>query len=202
MKLGWWLMIAMIGFEVGCSKTSSPTDPAAAASSETSATARGNSPPTLEPPAVALAQFLEALRAGNDEQASGMLTPVARQGAAASNRKIMPCASDTAKFSVDKVKYIAHDGAQVTATWTDVGQRGEPVSDKAVWVLRKETEGWRVAGVAWEAFPNEPPVLFDFENLADLEQKQNWIKKEQLRRQEDESLQARDPEHGEGAVRR
>ncbi|MBN2579442.1 MAG: hypothetical protein JXB10_10655 [Pirellulales bacterium] len=199
---GWWVIITILVFTVGCSTATSPQDPAAATPSENSAAAGKDAPATLEAPAAALAQFLEALRTGSDEQTQALLTPVARQKAAALNLDIAPSASDTAQFMVGRVKYVGHDGAQVASTWTDLDGDGQPHSDEAVWVLRKETEGWRVAGVAAVIFPNEPPVLLNFEDPEDLKQKKEWVRKEVQRRMDAESLQAREPGHGEGPIHR
>ena len=50
-----------------------------------------------------MAEFLEAVRTGNDEKAAKMLSTVARQKTAALNRNVTPPASDTARFAVGKV---------------------------------------------------------------------------------------------------
>jgi hypothetical protein len=202
-NLAGWMIVAVLFFAVGCSKTTSteeaksPTVNSAKSSENTGI----NSSSNPAPPAAALAQFLEALRTGNDEQVRAMLTPVARQKMAALNLN-MPPASDTAKFNISQVKYISHDGAQVTWTWMDLDDEGQLQTDKAVCVLRKEAEGWRVAGLAAELISNEPPVFLNFEDPEDLKQKHEWVEKEMVRRAEMENLQAQDPEHGKESLRR
>jgi hypothetical protein len=200
-NFGWWA-IAMLCFTVGCSDSTSPKDSASSDSSKTFAAADANTPTALEPPAAVLTQFLEALRSGNDERAAALLTPVARQKAVALNRNITPPASDTAKFSIGQVKYVSHDGAQVVMKWMDLDENGKWQTDEAVWALRNETEGWRVAGVAWVAFPNEPPVELNFEDPNDIDKKRDWVNQENQRREGGGSLQAREPETGESPLRR
>ena len=66
----------------------------------------------LDGPAAAVHEFLEALRTGNDERASKMLTAAAREKTASLNRNVTPPASDTARFTIGKVDYVNDDGAQ------------------------------------------------------------------------------------------
>jgi hypothetical protein len=187
-----WIIIAIFCLPVGCSKSPSGNDSSAESSAKDSA------PAALEAPAVALAQFLEAVRTGNDEAAGAMLTQIAQKKAAALNLNITPPASDTAKFTIGEVKYVKQDGAQVASTWTDMDAEGKQQTDEAVWVLRKEAEGWRVAGVGTIIFPNEPPVQLSFENPEEIEQ----VRKEIQRRSEKENIQAQETENQGGAIRR
>jgi hypothetical protein len=152
--------------------------------------------PKTDDPAAAVAVFLEALRSGDDETATQMLSTIAREKTVALTGNIKPPASDTAKFAVGKVVFIGDDGAQVTSTWTDLDEEGEPVTDTAIWVLRKEEAGWRVAGVAAEVFPGEPPVLQNFEDPEDMFRKQEMVRKEIQRRMALEQAE-KTPEVGE-----
>lgn len=137
-------------------------------------------------PAAAVAEFLEAVRTGNDEKATKMLSTVARQKTAALNRNVTPPASDTARFSVGKVSYVGENGARVKCTWTDFDPDGHPKTDDAVWVLRREPQGWRVAGVAALVFPDQPPVVLNFEDPEDMLRQQQWVRDEIRRRMEKE----------------
>ena len=153
--------------------------------------AGGEGTATLEGPAAAVDEFLEALRTGNDEKASKMLTTAAREKTASLNRNVTPPASDTAKFSVGKVDYVNDDGARVACTWTDLDEDGQPKTDEAIWVLRREQRDWRVAGVAAQVFPGEPPLLLNFEDPDDMFRKQQWVREEIRRRTEAGDLQAK-----------
>ena len=167
--------------------------PAANAVAESGANSSATSSVKLDAPATAVQEFLEALRTGNDEKASKMLSTAARQKTAALNRNVTPPASDTARFTVGKVDYVNDDGARVASTWTDLDEDGKPKTDEAVWVLRREDKTWRIAGVAAQVFPGEPPLLLNFEDPQDMARKQQWVREEIRKRSEAGGLQA----HGE-----
>ncbi len=139
---------------------------------------------SLEPPAQAVYQWLDAIRTGNDAVATAMLTQVARQKALEQDRSVRPAASDTARFQIGSVEYIGEDGARVASKWTDLDENGQPQTDEALWVLRKEADGWRIAGVAATVFDGEPPLLLNFEDPEEMAQKQQWAREEIQRRYE------------------
>jgi beta-lactamase regulating signal transducer with metallopeptidase domain len=141
-------------------------------------------------PAAAVAEFLEAIRSGNDKAASRMLSTVARQKTASLNRNITPPASNTAKYTVGKVEFVAGNGARVAATWTDLDADGRPKTDEAFWVLRHESDGWRITGVASPIFPDQPPLVLNFEDPEEMNRKQQWVR-EEMRRREPPSLRDR-----------
>lgn len=138
----------------------------------------------LDGPAAATYEFLESLRTGNDEKATAMLSTVAREKAASLNRSVTPPASDTARFTVGSVDYVGDSGARVSCTWTDLDEEGHPRTDTAVWVLRRESEGWRVVGVAAKIFPDKDPVVLNFEDPEDMFRQQQWVRAEMQRRME------------------
>ena len=158
-------------------------------------------------PAAVVADFLEAMRTGNDKKATAMLSSVAREKTASLNGSIRPPASDTAKFAIGKVEYVGEDGARVESTWTDLDSDNQPKTDEAIWVLRHEADGWRVAGVAARVFPGEPPLLLNFEDPEDMFRKQQWVREEIRRRAEKEEkgsqgLQAQGDQKPEKSIRR
>jgi hypothetical protein len=156
----------------------------------------------LEPPAAATQEFLEALRTGNDDKAVRMLSTVAREKAASLNRNVTPAASDTARFAVGKVEYKGEYGARVACTWTDRDEEGKWSTDTAVWVLRREAEGWRIAGVAAQVFPDHDPIVLNFEDPEDLLKQQQWVRAEMQRRMEESGLQAKEDGKPENQIRR
>jgi hypothetical protein len=189
-KIKWLMTSAVLAVcFVGCGKPAG-TGPAASDDNKqaTQATAQ------LDGPGAATQEFLEALRTGNDEKASKMLSATAREKTASLNRNVTPPASDTAKFNVGKVDYVGEDGARVACTWTDVDAEGQPKTDEAIWVLRREQDVWRIAGVAAQIFPGEPPLLLNFEDPDDMFRKQQWVREEIRRRMESEGLQAQKSE--------
>jgi hypothetical protein len=193
----WIALSALLGIVLtGCGKpaglgqtTGDSSVSAPSASTEKKVAADG--------PEAAVSEFLEAVRTGNDEKAAKMLSSVAREKTASLNRNVTPPASDTAKFSVGKAECLGNDGARVACTWTDLDEEGQPKTDSAIWVLRREPEGWRVAGVAAQIFPNEPPLLLNFEDPEDMFRKQQWVREEIRRRTEANSTERADVQNVE-----
>jgi hypothetical protein len=203
-KIRWLAMSAILAVAVsGCGKLAETGKPAAGGDAGAPAAgdvAQGGQ--TVDDPAAAVHEFLEALRTGNDEKASKMLSRVAREKTASLNRNVTPPASDSARFTVGKVDLINDDGARVACTWTDLDDEGKPATDQAVWVLRREQDGWRVAGLAAQAFPGEEPLLLNFEDPDDMLKKQQWIRAERRRRMEAGGLQAQGEKKEEKSIRR
>jgi hypothetical protein len=197
------LCVALLLIASGCSKSSGPGQSSATpqgSESASSATGESNTTATTGGPAAAVAEFLEAIRTGNDEVATRLLSKAARQ----KNRRVTPPASDTAKFTVGKVDMIGEDGARVACTWTDLDPDRQSKTDEAFWVVRREADGWRIAGVAAQIFPGEKPVLLNFEDPEDMTRQQQWVREEMRRRMEREEngLQAKETENPEKPVRR
>jgi hypothetical protein len=205
-KVHWLAISALLAVVVsGCGK---PVDTGVSATTSNSnkdavkTDAVAKSDEKLSGPAAAIHEFLEALRTGNDEKASKMLSSMARKKTAALNRSVTPPASDTARFTIGKVDYVNEDGARVACTWTDVDETGQPRTDEAVWVLRREEGAWHVAGVAAIIFPGEPPLLLNFEDPDDMFRKQQWVREEIRRRVEAGGLQAKSEEKQAKPLRR
>ncbi len=154
-------------------------------------TAQSAQPATLEGPAAAVYEFLDAIRTGDDQKATLMLSELARQRWTDKGIPLSPPASDTARFSVGQVEYVGQDGARVAATWTDLDENHQPRTDHALWMVRREASGWRIAGVAATVFEGEPPLLLDFENPDEVLRQQQWVEEEFRRRAWEAELQAR-----------
>jgi hypothetical protein len=212
---GWFTLIAIIslGF-IGCSKPAeSITDTDGYRNTDTprSISSDSNTPrdiSKLEPPAAACYAFLDAVCKGDDEKAANMLTSIAREKTAAFNMRIAPKASDTARFTIGRVKYIGEDGAQVATTISDIDEDGQRYSQDAFWVLRLEKDGWRIAGVAETIFPGEPPLVKNFEDPEEMLKKEQWVTEEIRRRANKgensggvkENFQAKDPDNTENTM--
>jgi hypothetical protein len=202
--ISWWAILLLIA--AGCGKQTG-TEPSASVPepSKTKIATNTEAPPQVfkaGSPEASVQEFLEALRTGNDEQATRLLSKVAREKTASLNRGVTPPASDTARFSVGKVDYLDGDRAAVACKWTDLDAEGKPKTDEAIWVLRHEPEGWRVAGVAAKVFPDEPPLQLNFEDPDEMFRKQQWVREEIQRRMEKEAadLQAQEPEKKDNSV--
>jgi hypothetical protein len=201
------LWTAFVLIIAGCTKQpGTDQTPAAPHGTEAAAPAAGDpagSVAKADDPAAAVSEFLEAVRTGNDEAASQMLSSIARKKTASLNRSVTPPASDTATFTVGKVDYV-DGGARVACTWTDLDADRQPRTDEAFWVVRREASGWRIAGVAAQVFPGEKPVFLNFEDPEDMVRQQQWVREELRRRMEKEEsgLQAQSTEKEEKPIRR
>jgi len=153
-------------------------------------------------PAAAAFGFLDALRTGDDEKATILLTELARRETVDPEKGITPPASDTARFEVGAVEYLSNDGARVACTWTDVDDQGQQQTNELLCLVRREGETWRVAGMAYTAFPGEPPVLLNFEDREDLAQKRRLLWEEKRRRAGQAGFQAQRGENSENPIRR
>jgi hypothetical protein len=192
---------------VGCNKSGDPqqrsttsggSQPTASTSDETPAAVAKD-----DGPAAAVAQFLDAVRTGNDDAASRMLSKLARQKNAALNRGLTPPASDTATFTIGKVDYV-EGGACVASTWTDYDADKQKKTDEAFWIVRHEDDGWRIAGVRAQMLPGEPYTMLNFEKPDEIVQTLKRLREEMRREMEKEEakLQAQGSENQENPIRR
>ena len=154
------------GFASGCSKSEEAAPEAKA---------------PVAPPDSAVRDFLEAIRTGDDKKAEAMLTDLARQKTAQMDLMVAPPGSPTASFTLGEMEVIDDQVAHVSSIWTDTGDDGQPQRNEFVWALRLEPQGWRIAGVAVALFPNQPPLLLDFEDPADMMRKQQMAEAEMQR---------------------
>jgi hypothetical protein len=182
-KKHWLGIVTVLALLVsGCGKSNNSSPASANSDATTAAPVAQDS--SSDGPAAAAREFLESLRTGNEEKAAKMLSATAREKTSSLGRNVTPPASDTAKFTIGKVELVNDDGARVASTWIDIDEHGQTKSDEAIWVLRRESDGWRVAGVAAQVFPGEPPLLLNFEDPEDMFRKQQWAREEYRRRQE------------------
>jgi hypothetical protein len=159
---------------------------------------------TIDPngPDGAVAVFLEAVRKGDDQAASGMFTSVARERADQMGLNVAPQGSDTAEFQVGEVTLRGEAAAHVESTWSDLVAEGERRTDEITWNLRRETEGWRISGMSTTVLTGEPPLELDFENPEETLRRLNELK-EKIRRQADaQRLQASRPENSADTFQR
>ncbi len=121
------------------------------------------------PDATVLA-FLTAVQKGDDQTASALLTTTARTEMQTAEMYVQPPGSPNAQFSIGGTKLMPeHNGAHVDSTWTDIVENGEQRTYEITWILRQEQQGWRVAGMSTELFPNQPRLVLNFENPADMQ---------------------------------
>jgi hypothetical protein len=156
-------------------------------------------------PEAAVRKFLEAVRTGNDRVAETMFTDLARERIKELDIQVAPRGSDTAKFEVSKAELLGGDGARVPCEWADTDSEGKVRVDKMTWMLRKQPEGWRVAGMAAVVLEGEDPLLLDFEEPKETLQKLERLREEVARRsstQAEGQPQAGNPPNSEEPIRR
>lgn len=171
------LLIAITFTFVGCGQSTPPVPAAGGAQA-----IKGDRSISAQHAAQAVRDFLEAVRTGSDEKASSMLTPLARQKTSETSRAVAPPASDTAKYAVGEVEMIGPDAAHVASEWTDLDDQGQPATELILWIVHKCDEGWRIAGMAAKPFPDQDPLVLNFEDPDDMERKQRLAAQEYQRR--------------------
>ncbi len=116
--------------------------------------------------------FLSALQQGSDEQVTGLLTAKARTETAKHDLVVRSPGSPTAKFSVGALELVS-GGAYVNSQWSETSRDGIAHSFEIIWVLRKQANGWRIAGMATRVAENEQPTYLNFENPQEMIRKWN-----------------------------
>lgn len=116
--------------------------------------------------------FLSALQQGSDEQVTGLLTAKARTETAKHDLVVRSPGSPTAKFSVGALELVS-GGAYVNSQWSETSRDGIASSFEIIWVLRKQANGWRIAGMATRVAENEQPTYLNFENPQEMIRKWN-----------------------------
>jgi hypothetical protein len=204
-RTGWivWPAVLAVG-RIGCGKSgqTAPGPGSGGGDVQSGGGTGGASTAQQSDPAAAVFDFLEAVRTGNDEKAAMMLTKTARQKTAEKNMEVAPPGSDTAQFKVGKVEHLAQDTARVASTWSDLDENSQRRTDEILWMVRREPEGWRIAGVEATVFKGEPPLLLNFEDPEEMLRKQEWVQQEMRRRAQQGKLQAQGGENPENSIRR
>jgi len=116
--------------------------------------------------------FLTALQQGSDEQVTGLLTAKARTETAKHDLVVRSPGSPTAKFSVGALELVS-GGAYVNSQWSETSIDGFAQKFEIIWVLRKQANGWRIAGMATRVAENEQPTYLNFENPKEMIRKWN-----------------------------
>jgi hypothetical protein len=124
------------------------------------------------PPHQVVQTFLDAMKQGDIATKASLLTQKAREETARENFEINPQSAANAQYEVKPAEYLPEnpDGAHVTSIWTETYPDGTIKYD-VVWVLRRKAEGWRIAGMAIELVPGQPPAFLNFEDAADMAKK-------------------------------
>lgn len=172
------LIVALIagGFS-GCGK-SDPVLPAAQGNQEqTGGTTPVAGPPKQVPvdatPDQVVTVFLDAMRAADAPTIEALLTAKAREETIRHQMPVEPVAAPHAQFQVAAPQYLPMNpnGAHVQAQWIESDGQ-DTYTHSVIWVLRRQADGWRIAGFAIELIPGQGPQFLNFEDPADMLNKQ------------------------------
>jgi len=185
-----WTMLVLVSalWCVGLTGCGSANDPAVANKEQATATQQDSSPRQ------SVYDFLDAVKNGNDEKAGSLLTALAKQKTAEMEMVVAPPGSDTASFEVAEATSNDGNQAEVPSTWTDLDHEGQPRTDNITWILKKEDVGWRIAGMSTKIFPDQDPVLLNFEDPQQMLAQQQKAEQEAMRRANQQNAQASKPE--------
>ena len=123
-------------------------------------------------PEQVVSTFLAALKAGDEATTAALLTTKAREETAKHEIAVAPQSAPGATYQVSPGKVLEDNpnGAHVSSVWTETYPDGS-ITYEIVWVLRRQDNGWRIAGMALELIPGQPPQFLNFEDPQDMMQK-------------------------------
>lgn len=181
----WSLWVA--SFIAGCVAVAALALPGCSAGSGTAVTVGSGA---AERAKQSVVTFLEAVKRGDNDAASAMLSKVAKAKTEELGMMVAPPVKPTATYSVGECEVVgdADDLVHVATTWSDTDAEGFTSSENVVWVVRLDPEGWRVVGMATKVFPDLPPLLLDFEDPEDMVAKQEAVAEEIQRRSRAEAV--------------
>jgi hypothetical protein len=165
----------------GCSGKTTPNSNQPAAQSPAITSPAANSAPRTQAIAVpanatpdyVLTVFLGALRTGDSATVESLLTTKARQELAKHQLSVDVVSAENATYQVRTPEILPTDpnGAHVSSVWTEKFDDGEETYE-IVWALRRQPDGWRLAGMAMELIPGKMDFL-NFENPEDMLRKKD-----------------------------
>jgi hypothetical protein len=166
----------------GCSKKSEqngavPASAGQAQSGGANAVAAPTQPiavPANAAPDQVVLTFLNALRTGDSPTTESLLTSKARQELARHSLSVDVQSAPNASYQVRPAELLADDpsGAHVKSVWTEKFDDGDETYE-IFWALRRQPEGWRIAGMAMELIPGQPMQFLNFENPEDMLRKKD-----------------------------
>ncbi len=112
--------------------------------------------------------FLNALRSGDSPTTESLLTAKARQELAKHSLSVDVQSAPNASYQVRTAEILAdQSGAHVKSVWTEKFDDGDETYE-IVWALRRQQDGWRLAGMALQLIPGQPMQFLNFEDPADM----------------------------------
>lgn len=125
--------------------------------------------PNSSPQEVVLA-FLNGMRDGNGAVTAGLLTKKALEETVKHDRPVQPLGTPSASYHLGDAQYVdqTRTTAQVPCIWTEADGTDDVIKFEVIWALRRQEDGWRVAGFATEVVPGRPLFFFNFEDIPSL----------------------------------
>jgi hypothetical protein len=115
--------------------------------------------------------FLNALRSGDSPTTESLLTGMARQELSKHSLSVDVQPAQNAIYQVHPAEILAdQSGAHVKSVWTEKFDDGDETYE-IIWLLRRQNDGWRVAGMAMQLIPGQPTQVLNFEDPADMMRK-------------------------------
>lgn len=150
---------------VGCSGGES-TAPQASGNGS-AATPTGSTADAAQHPAAKSAHsFLSAACSGDVATATSHLSPLATQQFKLHGRTFSFPPIKEAKFEVNQVHEAPGNEVAVQFALQLSTPSGEKVETEISCFMKLVDQAWRVCGMAYDAGPGQPPVVFNYENLA------------------------------------
>lgn len=189
------LMVAAVLFAgflaYGCQPPEGTDDAPASPGSGTTSAVDSNATSQFvraDHPKQAVKDFLNALKGGDQDAATSMLTTKAQEETTKRSMAIQPPGSQSAKYTVTEFElFEEQDEAHVFSTWTDVDEREIQQTYDIVWILKRENTGWGIKGFATRVFEDHDPIILDFENPEKLLQQKKWAEQEVARRHQSQN---------------
>lgn len=153
------LFAASIFCLAGCSNGGGP---ATAASSDAAPQSETASPDANHPATISASQFLHALAKGDEQTATGRLTPMAAEQMAKSGKRFAFTAVDAAKFQLTRLWQPEPAEAAVEFHMTATAG-GESVEFDLCCFMRNVSGDWRLGGIAYDLGDGQQPVVVNYE---------------------------------------
>ena len=179
MRISIWLSVLVAALMIGCNSGSDTTETASNAKGKNNAKDQPKKKEKEASPRETVEAFLGALRSGDEEVAANLLTDRAREETDKINLAVKPPGTPNAAYKVSSVDYPEDipDGAYVKSIWKETDESGGTETYNVIWVLRKQDEGWRIAGMATPIVPDGEPLFLNFEEPAEMLEK--WRRAEE-----------------------
>lgn len=112
--------------------------------------------PSNEPVAASAEAFMRAILSGNKQSAAKLLTSRAASRYAADPSVLTSMGMQVAQFNVGEVRLLDEDEAAVQCLVTEAGATE---AQELCCLLKHESAGWRVCGLACDTGDGEPAVI-------------------------------------------